>query len=136
MDEFYAPMGGIVDRGYATFTTDGGLANPYPPENWVLKRPGVLDHLNLENWGTVSLNDMVSYTSTFRLSRGHSLMVIQRPKLEKMWSRSTMANQQNTLTLLVVHQAAVKVTRLLNRFQMLLMVSQQLHQLFVYTSFL
>lgn len=85
MDEFYAPMGGVVDRGYATFTTDGGLASPYPPENWVLKRPGVLNHLNLENWGTVSLNDMVSCSSTPESVRHGSLIVIERPKLERTW---------------------------------------------------
>ena len=61
--ESYAPMAGVVDRKYASFTTDGGLANPNSPADWVLKRPGVLNKINLENWGTRSLDEMVSVTT-------------------------------------------------------------------------
>jgi hypothetical protein len=59
----YTAMAGVVSEKYASFTTDGGLANPNAPADWALERTGCLNKVNLENWGTRSLDDMVSDTN-------------------------------------------------------------------------
>ncbi|KAH6688390.1 Tannase/feruloyl esterase [Plectosphaerella plurivora] len=53
-------MAGAVSLGYASFTTDGGIGNPWVPADWALKSPGETNYDNVENWGTRSLVDMAS----------------------------------------------------------------------------
>jgi hypothetical protein len=53
-------MAGAVSLGYASFTTDAGIGNPWAPADWALKGPGETNYDNVENWGTRSLVDMVS----------------------------------------------------------------------------
>lgn len=62
MESFWH-MAGVVSEDYATFTTDAGLADPFNPASWALSEPGVLDEVNLANWGSVHLKDMVSLSS-------------------------------------------------------------------------
>jgi hypothetical protein len=59
----YTAMQGAVADGYATSTTDAGLAALDPPA-WGLISPGNVDLYNLQNLGSTSLNDQV-----FNLSR-------------------------------------------------------------------
>lgn len=57
--EVYDGMGGHVSHGYASATTDAGLADAGNPETWALDENGEFDMVNIENWGVTSLGDMV-----------------------------------------------------------------------------
>lgn len=56
----YAEMAGVVAQGFATYTTDGGLAQPLEPVTWALDADGELDEAIIAYWGYGSLRDMVS----------------------------------------------------------------------------
>lgn len=58
--EPYHHMSGAVSLGYATLSTDAGIGNSWVPANWALESPGVTNYVNVENWGSVSLEDLVS----------------------------------------------------------------------------
>jgi len=49
---------GAVARGYAAVTTDGGHASTAPTASWGLLSPGNVNLYNLQNFASVSLNDM------------------------------------------------------------------------------
>ncbi|KAF6823760.1 tannase and feruloyl esterase [Colletotrichum plurivorum] len=53
----YAGMNGAVAEGYATITTDAGLGSAQEPSPWALNSPGNVNLYNLQNVGSVSLND-------------------------------------------------------------------------------
>ncbi|KAI1380880.1 tannase and feruloyl esterase [Hypoxylon crocopeplum] len=57
-DMSYGNMAGAVAEGYATTSTDAGIANPLDPYSWVLESPGKLDEVLVRHWGGDILNDM------------------------------------------------------------------------------
>lgn len=59
----YGGMAGAVADGYATVTTDAGLAGAFAPDPWALVSPGNANLYNYQNLGYVSLNDEVSTSS-------------------------------------------------------------------------
>jgi len=59
--ETYHHMAAAVSLGYATISTDAGIGNPWLPTVWALESPGVTNDENVANWGTDSLEDLVSY---------------------------------------------------------------------------
>ncbi|KFA72016.1 hypothetical protein S40288_07668 [Stachybotrys chartarum IBT 40288] len=56
----YDQMAGIVSERFATFTTDGGLADPFSPVTWALDNTGAIDEAMMEYWGHTSLGDMTT----------------------------------------------------------------------------
>ena len=56
----YENMKGAIGDGYATSTTDAGLGSAVDPTDWALTSPGNVNLYNLNNFGSVSLNDQVS----------------------------------------------------------------------------
>ena len=55
----YVGMAGALGNGYATSTTDAGIGTDVVPDAWALNSPGNVDLYNLQNLGSVSLNDQV-----------------------------------------------------------------------------
>ncbi|KAK3386169.1 tannase and feruloyl esterase [Podospora didyma] len=55
----YAAMGGAIAEGFATVTTDAGLGNATGLESgpWALLSPGNVNLYNLQDFGSVSLNE-------------------------------------------------------------------------------
>ncbi|CAG9947270.1 unnamed protein product, partial [Clonostachys rosea f. rosea IK726] len=53
----YNAMNGAIADGYATITTDAGLGSADEPSPWALNSPGNVNLYNLQNLGSVSLND-------------------------------------------------------------------------------
>ncbi|KAK7216758.1 hypothetical protein V2G26_004761 [Clonostachys chloroleuca] len=53
----YNAMSGAIADGYATITTDAGLGSADEPSPWALNSPGNVNLYNLQNLGSVSLND-------------------------------------------------------------------------------
>jgi|SRR5688572_30218845 feruloyl esterase len=58
----YRFMSGLINEGYASFTTDGGAPNVTNFE-FALKEKGVLDEVSLRNWGSVAIGEMVRLNS-------------------------------------------------------------------------
>lgn len=58
-DMSYGNMAGSIAEGYATSSTDAGIANPLDPYSWVLDSPGDINEVLLGHWGGDILNDMV-----------------------------------------------------------------------------
>lgn len=56
----YDAMDGALANGYATITTDAGLGSAEDASPWALLSPGNVNLYNLQNIGSVSLNDEVS----------------------------------------------------------------------------
>ena len=57
VDLSYNNMNGAIADGYATVTTDAGVATEF--SEWVLVSPGNLNLYNMQNFASVSLNDEV-----------------------------------------------------------------------------
>ncbi|KAI1208690.1 tannase and feruloyl esterase [Annulohypoxylon truncatum] len=57
-DMSYGNMAGAVGEGYATVSTDAGIATPLDPYSWVLDSPGKIDEVLVRHWGGDVLNDM------------------------------------------------------------------------------
>lgn len=57
----YNGMYGALADGYATVTTDAGIPNNDSMEPWALTSTGNINLYNLQNFGSVSLNDEVCY---------------------------------------------------------------------------
>lgn len=55
----YDEMAGVVNEGFATYTTDAGLAEPFNPVSWALDASGAIDEAMIKYWGDTSLGDMV-----------------------------------------------------------------------------
>lgn len=60
----YNAMSGAIADGYATITTDAGLGSADEPSPWALNSPGNVNLYNLQNLGSVSLNDEVAIISS------------------------------------------------------------------------
>ncbi|KAI0885652.1 tannase and feruloyl esterase [Annulohypoxylon maeteangense] len=58
VDMSYGNMAGAVGEGYATASTDAGIATPLDPYSWVLDSPGKIDEVLVRHWGGDILNDM------------------------------------------------------------------------------
>lgn len=56
----YEPMKGALADGYATVTTDAGLGAAQEPSPWALVSQGNVNLYNLQNFGSVSLNDQAT----------------------------------------------------------------------------
>ncbi|KAI4867335.1 tannase and feruloyl esterase [Hypoxylon rubiginosum] len=57
-DMSYGNMAGAISEGYATSSTDAGIANPLDPYSWVLDSPGRINEVLVRHWGGDILNDM------------------------------------------------------------------------------
>ncbi|KAI1093193.1 tannase and feruloyl esterase [Rostrohypoxylon terebratum] len=57
-DMSYGNMAGAIGEGYATASTDAGIANTLDPYTWVLGSPGKIDEVLVRHWGGDVLNDM------------------------------------------------------------------------------
>ncbi|KAK1961553.1 tannase and feruloyl esterase [Colletotrichum sublineola] len=57
LDYGYETMYGGIAQGYAAITTDAGLGYAQEPSPWALNSPGNVNLYNLQNLGSVSLND-------------------------------------------------------------------------------
>ncbi|KAI2473265.1 tannase and feruloyl esterase [Annulohypoxylon bovei var. microspora] len=57
-DMSYGNMAGAIGEGYATASTDAGIATPLDPYSWVLDGPGKVDEVLIRHWGGDILNDM------------------------------------------------------------------------------
>jgi hypothetical protein len=55
----YNAMNGAIADGYATITTDAGLGTAEEPSPWAWTGPGNVNLYNLQNLGSVSLQDEV-----------------------------------------------------------------------------
>ncbi|GJC86075.1 putative feruloyl esterase ARB_07085 [Colletotrichum liriopes] len=53
----YSAMRGAIADGYATITTDAGLGSAMEPSPWAQTSPGNVNLYNLQNLGSVSLNE-------------------------------------------------------------------------------
>lgn len=63
-DVYYAAMAGAIADGYATVTTDAGLVNASVDAiPWALLSPGNVDLYSLQNFASVSLDDMASFNN-------------------------------------------------------------------------
>ena len=51
-------MAGAVSEGYATVSTDGGHSSELAPSEWALRNDGTVDRNALENFASVSMNEM------------------------------------------------------------------------------
>ncbi len=65
MEFVYVSMMGAIGDGYATVTTDAGVGTSLESADWVVKSPGNVDLVGMNNFGTVSLNDEVSFAPPF-----------------------------------------------------------------------
>lgn len=94
----YAAMNGAVADGYATITTDAGLGSAQEPSPWALNSPGNVNLYNLQNVGSVSLNDGVSYFDVNGLTPRDPTDVINRRLSESPSSRASTEWLRSTPT--------------------------------------
>lgn len=92
-DMSYGNMAGAIAEGYATSSTDAGIANPLDPYSWVLDSPGKIDEVLVKHWGGDILNDMVFQTE--RISKPR-INAIFRQSLRRVSSSTSTGDPQTT----------------------------------------
>lgn len=97
----YGTMTGAIAEGYAVSTTDAGLgryATPEDASSWVLLGPGNVDLHKVQDFGSVSLHDQVTWLCLEIPENRTSSLTPCRQRLVRGLSRASMGKVQSILT--------------------------------------
>jgi hypothetical protein len=103
-----ASMAGAIADGYATITTDAGLGDATDAQPWALLSPGNVNLYNLQNLGSVSLNDEV-YKAPLTWFRKSFPLTSDRLLSASLSFGASTVEVQSSHTGMDAHKVGVKV---------------------------